>query len=94
MLAAGMVKIKVMIEEVTMYAATCDNCGKDWENDYHGWSAMTDELSLKNTLREDEWHFGDSQQNEGEDGKIYCPSCFNYDDEDVFHLKIVEKSGV
>lgn len=71
-----------MIQPVTMYAAECDNCGKGWENDHYGWTALTDESSLRQTLTDDKWHIGDGV--EGEEGKTYCPSCWQRDDEDVF----------
>ncbi len=78
-----------MIQEVTMYAATCDNCGRDWENDTYGWSALTDRSSMRDTLIDDEWHIGDGV--EGEEGKTYCPNCFGLDDDDKFYLKSVKK---
>lgn len=45
-----------MIQEVIMYGATCDNCGEAWYNDHYGWSAMNDELGLKEMISNDEWH--------------------------------------
>lgn len=78
-----------MIHPVTFYGATCDNCGKSWFNDHYGWSAMSDESSMKQMLSDDEWHFGDGQ--EGEEGKHYCPDCFEFDDDDQFILKPVKQ---
>lgn len=76
-----------MIHEVTMYGAICDHCKKSWHNDNFGWVAMSDECSIKSALSDDEWHFGDTSQSEGKDGEHYCPECYYFDDEDVFHLK-------
>lgn len=76
-----------MIEEVIFYAATCDNCGEGWNNDHYGWSAMSDECSLKDMLSNDEWQSGDHLEDETHKGKHYCPSCFEYDDDDNFILK-------
>lgn len=67
------------IQEVTMYAAVCDNCNKGWFNDYHGWSAMHDESSLKEMISNDDWHL--------EYGKTYCPDCFEIDEEDNILIK-------
>ena len=58
-----------MIHEVTMYAATCDNCGEDWEDGCQGYSCMNCEQSLMDEM--DDWHIEDE-----EDGKTYCPQCF------------------
>ena len=64
-----------MIHEVTMYAATCDNCGEDWESSSYEWYAMGDKQSLYDGM--DEWHIEDE-----EDGKTYCPQCFFLKDND------------
>lgn len=70
-----------MIVEVKMYACKCDNCGKQWEDDHYGWTAMTDEFSIKQMIaEEDGWH--------EEDGKHYCNDCFQgYDDNDEVMLR-------
>lgn len=69
-----------MIHPVTFYGATCDNCGKSWRNDHYCWSAMSDESGMKEMLSDDGWHFG-------EEGKHYCPDCFEFDDDDQFVLR-------
>lgn len=70
-----------MIVEVTMYGCKCDNCGKEWVDDNYGWTAMTDEASMKQLISdEDGW--------EEVDGKHYCDDCFmGWDDEDNVILK-------
>lgn len=78
-----------MIHEVTMYAATCDNCGKDWEDTNDGFVAFGDESSLTEKIYDDGWHIGDGK--EGEKDKCYCDDCWSRDDDDVFHLKTVVK---
>ncbi len=75
-----------MIEAVQFFGAHCDNCKEAWFDDHNGWSAMSDESTMKNMLSEYEWHFGDGI--DGEDGKHYCPSCFRFNDEDKFILNI------
>lgn len=72
-------KYFVMISEVTFYAATCDNCKKEWFNDHFGWSAMNDEISILEMLSDDEWEcIGDNH---------YCPDCYEYDDNDELIIK-------
>ena len=68
-----------MIHEVTMHGATCDNCGDAWYNDHYGWSAMSDDSSLKQMLYDDEWH------TDGD--KHYCPNCYTLDDDDNLILR-------
>lgn len=67
------------IQETIYYTAICDVCKEAWYNDHHGWSAMNDESGLKEMLSNDEWHL--------KDGKTYCPSCFEIDDEDNLIIK-------
>lgn len=81
-----------MIQPVTMYEAVCDNCGKEWNDEWNGWCAMGDVSSMKDVIRDEGWHVGDGQ--EGEMDKTYCPDCWHYDDEDNFCLKPIEaKAG-
>lgn len=80
-----------MIQEVTMYGATCDHCQKDWYDDHNGWCAMSDESSMKNTLSDEGWHSGDESMSEGIDGEYYCPECWSYDDDDNFVLETARK---
>lgn len=79
-----------MINEVKMFGATCDNCGKEWQDENMGWCAMNDEGAIKEQLDNCGWHEGDTNSNEGKDGEHYCPSCFMFDDNDVFILKAKE----
>ncbi|MEH0153751.1 hypothetical protein V6R21_06355 [Limibacter armeniacum] len=64
-----------MIKEVIGYGAECDNCKKDWVNDCMGWGSMSDEVSMKHELSNDDW------LSEGD--KHYCPDCWSYDDNEV-----------
>ena len=56
-----------MIQEVKMYQAVCDGCGRkskilDTAND-----------AMFYALSDDGWY--------GLDGKLYCPDCVEYDEE-------------
>ena len=51
----------IMIQEVTMYQAVCDGCGK------HGWAFRIPELAAKHAKSRLQW--------EEVDGKMYCPEC-------------------
>ena len=78
-----------MINTIEMFSATCDHCKTDWYDDHNGWCAMSDETTMKNTLSECDWHFGDDD--EGVNGEHYCPECYEYDDDDNFILKSERK---
>jgi hypothetical protein len=72
-----------MIYPVTMYAAKCDNCGKEWVDEHNGWYAFTDKISMAGMLADDTewWKDGD---------KHYCSNCCKgYDDNDNLIIKEV-----
>lgn len=56
-----------MIREVTMYEAVCDGCGKE------GWAFSTASLSVRHAKSRLQW--------EEVGGKLYCPDCYEYDEE-------------
>lgn len=56
-----------MIREVTMYQAVCDGCGKE------GWAFSTASLSVRHAKSRLQW--------EEVGGKLYCPDCYEYDEE-------------
>jgi len=65
-----------MIKEVTMYAAFCDNCGEQFNDEYTGYAAMTDEFSMQDFVSNDDtWYTG------YKDDIHYCSKCFTYDDD-------------
>lgn len=69
-----------MIYPVTMYAAKCDNCGKEWFDESNCFVAFTDESSMRSVLGDDDhWH------TEGD--KHYCRDCYSFDDEDNLIIK-------
>lgn len=70
-----------MIYPVTYYEAKCDNCGIRWQDDF---VAMADPDEMEYLLDESEWHIG-------EEGKHYCPDCFEFDDDDKLVLKPVNQ---
>ena len=55
-----------MIQEVTMYRAVCDRCGR--KNDYEFNEGMARYMA-----KMCDW--------EEIDGKLYCPDCVEYDEE-------------
>lgn len=60
-----------MIRKVEMYQAVCDNCGKDCsDEDYYAWPAES--LAIEDALYI-EWKIIDD--------KLYCPDCYEYDEE-------------
>ena len=62
-----MIKL-VMIQEVTMYEAVCDGCGKCDE------AVLKDPYEVKLiAIRWREW--------QEINGKLYCPDCVEYDEE-------------
>lgn len=67
----------MMIKEVTMYTAICDNCGANIcdGTEYAGWckDGIQAELDSENWLEID--------------GKQYCNDCCEYDDNDELILK-------
>lgn len=73
-----------MINEVTMFDATCDGCGEQWigRNDY---CAHYDKSDTVEGLSESEWVTG---ADVGEDpDRCYCPECFVRDEEDKVHIR-------
>ena len=73
-----------MIHAVTMYAATCDNCGEDWESEFPRYAVMNDKQALYNCM--DDWHITD------DDSMLcYCPDCHFFDDKDVLHIRTERK---
>ena len=71
-----------MIYTVTMYSAMCDCCQVGWQDENSGIVAWAEKDTLQECLTDSGWHIGDG--NEGELGKLYCPECWHYDDNDVF----------
>jgi hypothetical protein len=67
-----------MIQEVTMFTIICDGCGKD-VCDGTEYSAWNDTSYVVDSAIEENWHV--------EDGKHYCPDCFEYDDDDNLIIK-------
>jgi hypothetical protein len=67
-----------MIQEVTMFTIICDGCGKD-VCDGTEYSAWYDTSYVVDSAIEENWHV--------EDGKHYCPDCFEYDDDDNLIIK-------
>ena len=64
-----------MIHEVTMYAATCDNCGEDWEDSHYGWVAINERSAIEEDIKDADWHIAD-------DDNCYCDKCHSFNDED------------
>lgn len=64
---------KKMIREVKMYQAVCDVCGKAHVNEFLGYCAWVDESSAVEDAYEEGWTEIDD--------KLYCPDCYEYDEE-------------
>lgn len=62
-----------MIREVTMYQAVCDGCGKTHVNDSMGYCAWVDGCGAVEDACDSGWT--------EIDGKLYCPDCYEYDEE-------------
>ena len=62
-----------MIQEVTMYQAVCDRCGKSHVDEIIGYAPWSDTLSAIIFAILDDW--------QEIDGKLYCPDCVEYDEE-------------
>lgn len=71
-----------MIQEVTMYIAVCDACGKACDDEYAGW---TDAFTAKEEAEYADW--------KEIDRKLYCPECYEWNDEGelVVRFKSAEK---
>ena len=67
-----------MIREVTMYQAVCDWCGLESDGAWR-----TAELAISEVTNWDDWReIG---------GKLYCPDCYEYDEEtDEYKPKVKE----
>jgi hypothetical protein len=58
-----------MIKEIVMYAAVCDTCGKQYEDNHSGYCAWVDDITAR-----------DACINSGvgwleNENKLYCPEC-------------------
>lgn len=62
-----------MIKKVEMYSCVCDGCGKTHVNDELGYIAWVDECQAFADAEEYGWT--------EIDGKLYCPNCYEYDEE-------------
>lgn len=67
-----------MIKEITIYTVICDGCGKD-VHDGTEYSGFNDTDFVLQEASDSNWHV--------EEGKQYCPDCFEYDDEDNLVIK-------
>jgi len=62
-----------MIRKVTMYQAVCDGCGINHINENMGYCAWVDGCGAVEDACEAGWT--------EIDGKLYCPDCYEYDEE-------------
>lgn len=68
-----------MIYEVKMYAAKCDNCGRE-AFDNQDYSCYGDKEQVREIISEMGWHETDYKN--PLTSKHYCPECFTHDDND------------
>lgn len=57
----------------------CDNCGRVYENPFTGISMMVEESGIMEDAQDHEWLI--------EDGRCYCPECYEFDDDDNTIIK-------
>lgn len=70
-----------MINKVTSYSATCDNCGEVFTTFHECWSLFVDENSCHEAMNDEDWFTGNGDPKH--EGKHYCPGCFkHHPDED------------
>lgn len=71
------------IFEEKAYGIECDVCKDVYVNEHSCFSLWADENSVKEEAQEDYWLI--------EDGKCYCPHCFEIDDDDNVVIKSSNK---
>ncbi len=67
-----------VFEEIT-YGVQCDICGKVYMNEYSRETLFVNAKLAKEEAQEDQWLI--------EDGKCYCPDCFEIDEDDNVIIK-------
>lgn len=67
------------IFEAKCYGVECDICKDVYVNEYSGLSVWVDDDSAIEEAQEDGWLI--------EDGKCYCPNCYEIDEEDKVVIK-------
>lgn len=67
-----------VFEEIA-YGVQCDVCGKVYMNEHSGFTLFTDANSAKEEAQDDYWLI--------EDGKCYCPDCFEVGEGDNVTIK-------
>jgi len=72
-----------MKKQVEMFTVQCDNCKKDFEEDYNGCSCWGDFDDAWENASDSNWIYGDDFDTH------YCPECYSYNDEDKL---IVDKA--
>lgn len=70
------------IFEEKAYGAQCDVCGEVYMNEHTGFFLWSDDNSVKEEIQDDNWLV--------EDGKCYCPKCYEIDEEDNVTIKTKE----
>lgn len=69
-----------MIEKGECYSASCDGCGKDYEEPFTGFAIMVDNDDLSVSMTDNDWHIT-------EDGKTYCDGCYEINENDEVVIK-------
>ena len=65
-----------MKTNVEMFTVTCDNCKKDFEDEYNGYSCYGDFNDAWENASESGWVNGDDYDTH------YCPNCYSFNDND------------
>ena len=64
-----------MKTKVEMFTVTCDNCKKQFEDEYNGYTAWGDFNDAWENASDSDWMGADFDTH-------YCPNCYHYDDND------------
>lgn len=76
-----------MYNKVECITLTCNNCGEIYcDDDGTGFSIWLTESDANEHADNDGWYL------HGDDGKHYCPSCYEIDDDDNLIVKPLAKT--
>lgn len=68
-----------MYNKIECISITCDNCEETYQNDHSGFSIFVDEIQAHDDADNSGWY--------SDDGKHYCPTCHEIDDNDDLIIK-------
>ena len=74
-----------MIKEVKSYSLVCDNCGETYIGNCNDYSIWLDESTAMEYAIDEDWI--------KHEGKHYCPSCYEVDEDDNITIKESEANN-